>query len=144
MTIKKAIILLYPPYINNITELEKSIITQLKKNDFEIIKLIQVTKDNCRVSKELIKIIKNQNQTTNQIITVIINDESYTSIADIMTCCVLGILEMSGLIEICTYSEPNEYQPLELKVIHQGQIKFLLIAWLHLEVLSLQNTNLSN
>ena len=52
-----------------------------------------------------------------------------------MTCCVLGTLEMSGLIDIATYQESNECKPLEFNIATQEQIKFLPIAWIHLEQL---------
>lgn len=105
-----------------------------------IIKTINL-QDNIDYSiyQELIATIKNQNE----IITVIISSNSHLLYENIMISCILGTLEATNLINICTYEEDAKSGTTNLTFIEQEKISFLPFAWYQFyKLLSLVKTSL--
>ncbi len=95
MTVKKTIILLYPPYtLQQIAEIKKSLITFYP--DFKIVKIITANSEyDAQALQQFIKIVSSQGESVN----LIIDHKTYTSLPqNILTWCVLGTLGIAGLI----------------------------------------------
>jgi hypothetical protein len=116
MIIKKAIILLYPPYNHNIIELDKSLTTYCQDNNLAIIKTIYAEDTfDCDALRQLIQSVNRQSKP----VTVIIDRNCYTSFFHICTWCVLGTLSTAKLID-----ELLVYQGIEQQEIDCPKTKF--------------------
>jgi hypothetical protein len=76
----------------------------------------------------LIQIIKEQTAP----VTVIIDQDTYISVDNVMSCCVLGTLIKAGLIEIAVYQE-NYFKSIEPAIVffEKDNIDFLSAAATH-------------
>ena len=135
MTIKKAIILLYPPYNHNIIELDKSLITCCQDNNLSIIKTIYA--EDTFDSEALRQLIQSANRQSKPV-TVIIDRNCYTSFLHICTWCILGTLSTAKLIDELLIYQGNEqqkidYQKVKSDVFKKCEFDFLNISSFYFE-----------
>jgi hypothetical protein len=135
MTIKKAIILLYPPYDHNIIELDKSLTTYCQDNNLAIIKTIYA--EDTFDSEALRQLIQSANRQSKPV-TVIIDRNCYHSFLHICTWCVLGTLSTAKLIDELLIYQENEQQEVncqEIKfdVFKKCEFDFLNISSFYFE-----------
>ena len=95
MNSKKVIILLHTPHEPNIKQLQESLLSYCKNNNFTVIKTIIADNENdCQVLSGLINLINNQNGT----ISLIVTNNSLNELFHIFTYTVIATLLEAKLI----------------------------------------------
>jgi hypothetical protein len=118
MNKKNAIIMLSHSFTDMNAVKMKSIDNCCKTNNLEVIKTIyNYDTDGSAAFEILIQIIKEQITP----ITVIIDQDTYISLDNVISCCVLGTLMKTDLIEIAVYQETYQHY---LKSIEPTMIFF--------------------
>ena len=122
-TNRKAIILLFSNDLHDEIK-QKKLTNCCSHNNLEIIKTIKTNRNyDPNIFCKLIDIIKEHDQP----ITIVIDEYSYATYSQVMTCCVLGTLAMTKIVNICTYWELTETKEFRLH-FNKEPFNFLLVA----------------
>lgn len=129
MTVKKAIILLYPPSTEYIPEIKKFLTSDYQNNDFEIVKVISPEDEYDSDSlQQLIEIVSIQDEP----ISLIIDHNTYTSLPDyLLTWCVFGTLKVAGLIDNVYIYQTTAQQSGSIKkteILKTSNVDFLSLS----------------
>ena len=120
---KKAIILLFSNNFHDDVKQQK-LSDCCADNNLEVIKTITINRNyDPNNFYKLIEIINEHDQP----ITIVIDEYSYSTYSQVMTCCVLGTLAMTKIVNICTYWESTETKDFRLH-FNKEPFNFLLIA----------------
>lgn len=129
MTVKKAIILLYPPSTEYIPEIKKFLTSNYQNNDWEIIKVISAADEYDSDSlQQLIEIARKQDEP----ISLIIDHNAYTSLPQyILLWSVFGTLVIAGLIDYVYVYRTTAQQPgplNKIEILKKSNLDFLSLS----------------
>lgn len=121
MNSKKAIILLHAPHEPNIKQLQESLLSYCKDNNFIIIKIIVANHEyNCQVLSKVIKLINSASDP----IHLIISDNNFNEISYIFTYTVIATLLEAKLINSLFIYQNKELSGEELLEIKNNLLPF--------------------
>ncbi len=96
MTIKKAIVLLYPPYNDTLSDLTESVVSCCTNHNFTVDEIIIAESEHdIEALRQLVQAVTRQDQP----VTLIMNSSIYTSQNYILVWSVIGTLSLAGLID---------------------------------------------
>ncbi len=129
MTVKKAIILLYPPSTQYIPEIKKFLTSDYQNNNFEIIKVLSAEDEyDSETLQHFIEIVSQQDEP----ISLIIDHQTYTSLPEhIFTWCVFGTLVIAGLIDNVYIYQTTAQQPGSInktEILKKSNVDFLSLS----------------
>ncbi len=129
MTVKKAIILLYPPSTQYIPEIKKFLTSDYQNNNFEIIKVLSAEDEyDSETLQHFIEIVSQQDEP----ISLIIDYDTYTSLPQhLLTWCVFGTLVIAGLLDDVYVYQTTSQQSGSLtktEILKKSNVDFLSLS----------------
>ena len=121
---KKAVILLHQPYWYSNRELQQTLVDLCVDNDLSVTRIIKSKNEyDANIFYRLIHVINKEHRP----VTMIMEENEYRSIDNILTCSIVGALLLFGVVDFATYKNDISGN-VQLKFIDKDDVGFFQVA----------------